>query len=102
LCILLQNWDKCICVNVRSMSGAQSGCLSFRFTTADDTFSDAASFAAAFKRMRAAGKESEARVPEPMGPRNFALPLHARESDSPSAVQVQLQVNVAPPRTPFD
>jgi hypothetical protein len=92
LCILLQNWDKCICVNVRRTNGAFPSCTPLLHSAARHSFLDAASFAAAFKRMRAVGKESASIVTVPMNSGQAALPLRALESESAAALQMQLQV----------
>ena len=74
---------------------SQLKCLSFTplsHTAARDSCLDSASFAAAFKRMRAAGKESASIVTEPSNSGQAALPLRALESESAAALQMQLQV----------
>jgi hypothetical protein len=67
------------------------------FTLIPDAISDSASFAAAFKRMRAAGKESQSGTAapdyhEPTNSDGPVLPLQVQESDTSAALQLQLQV----------
>jgi hypothetical protein len=67
------------------------------FTIIPDAISDSASFAAAFKRMRAAGKESRTGTAapdyhEPANSDGPMLPLQVQESDTSAALQLQLQV----------
>jgi hypothetical protein len=62
--------------------------------------SDVTSFAAAFKRMRAVGKQSESGlvstdVQEPLDAGGFMQPLQRKESDSAAALQMQLQVTIS-------
>lgn len=62
--------------------------------------SDATSFAAAFKRMRAAGKHSESAlvstdVHEPVDAGGAMQVLQREESDSAAALQMQLQVTIS-------
>ena len=71
-----------------------------RFVMARNALSDAASFANAFKRMRAASKESEAEMvaaelQEPADAGGTSFPPQVIESDSAAALQMQLQVIAA-------